>query len=101
MIIIFTLEGLCVIPLVLIWLQTDKGKIDEDSAINIGIGYAVVASIINWGCYAMNISGLKLFIAQGLYESVIDLDAIFAAIIIPTLTLLISYVIFILIVVLK
>jgi hypothetical protein len=101
MIIIFTLEGLCVFPLLIMWIQTDKGKIEEDTALNIGIGYAIITSIINWICYAAKISGLKLFIAQGLYESIIDLDAVFAAIVIPVLTLIISYVIFILIIVSK
>ena len=101
MIILFTLEGLCVIPLIFIWLQTDKGKIEEDTSLNIGIGYAIVASIINWICYAANISGLKLFIAQGFYESIIDLDAVIAAIIIPGITLVVSYAIFILIVITK
>ena len=72
MIILFILEGLCVFPLMLIWTQADKGKIEEDTALNIGIGYTIVASIINWICYAANISGLKLFITQGLYESIID-----------------------------
>lgn len=101
MIIIFTLEGLCVFPLLIMWIQTDKGKIEEDTALNIGIGYAITSSIINWICYAANISGLKLFIAQGLYESIIDLDAMIAAMIIPVLTLIISYVVFILIIITK
>lgn len=94
MIFLYILEIFCIIPLTILWNEAYKRRIDEDAAITIGIVYCVVASVLNWFLGAAFIIGPILSITSGFYGEDWNIVGIISAITIPIASLIISYMIF-------
>lgn len=94
MIFVYLLEAFCIIPLTVLWKQAYISKIDEDSAITIGIIYCIIASMLNWFLSAAFINGPMLSITSGFYGEDWNIIGLLFAIVIPISTLAISYIIF-------
>ena len=95
--ILITAEILCIIPFVIIWFKADRSKIDEDTAITVNVGFVIGASIINWFVYAAYCTGFIISPTAGFFGGDLNVVGLLFAITPPVLTVVISYLLFLLI----
>jgi len=95
--ILITAEILCIIPFVIILFKADRSKIDEDTAITVNVGFVIGASIINWFVYAAYCTGFIISPTAGFFGGDLNVVGLLFAITPPVLTVVISYLLFLLI----
>ena len=95
--ILITAETLCIIPFVIICFKADRSKIDEDTAITVNVGFVIGASVINWFVYAANCTGIIISPTAGFFGGDLNVVGLLFAITPPVLTVVISYLLFLLI----
>ena len=95
--ILITAEILCIIPFVIILFKADRSKIDEDTAITVNVGFVIGASVINWFVYAANCTGIIISPTAGFFGGDLNVVGLLFAITPPVLTVVISYLLFLLI----
>lgn len=95
--ILITAEILCIIPFVIICFKADRSKIDEDTAITVNVGFVIGASVINWFVYAASCTGIIISPTAGFFGGDLNVVGLLFAITPPVLTVVISYLLFLLI----
>ncbi len=95
--ILITAEILCIIPFVIICFKADRSKIDEDTAITVNVGFVIGASVINWFVYAASCTGIIISPIAGFFGGDLNVVVLLFAITPPVLTVVISYLLFLLI----
>lgn len=93
-IILIILETICIIPLTIIWYKAQHNKFPEEIAININVGFIIIASMINWFCYAAYTNGTIIAPSSGFFEGDLHIPGLIWAILPPILTTIIAYTLF-------